>query len=48
MFWLRSSTEETFNFCFLAGVQGGGGRVTFEKEIQGVSKYLEQFILKGL
>ena len=31
-----------------AGWGGGGGGVTFEKEIQEVSKYLEQFILKGL
>ena len=30
------------------GGGGGGGGVTFEKEIQEVSKYLEQFILKGL
>ena len=33
---------------FLAAVGRGGGGVTFEKEIQEVSKYLEQFILKGL
>ena len=49
MFWLRSSTEETFNYYYFFGGGGeGGGGVTFEKEIQEVSKYLEQFILKGL
>lgn len=35
-------------FFFWRGCRGGGGGVNFEKEIQEVSKYLEQFILKGL